>query len=122
MAKIKMHIPKVKLPFYPPCEVKCRLQNGVSTRDNSCVPVIEKAWNSKAGGSEFRKLYKKQAATRDALRKWNKEVFGRCQDRINSLIRKIKEAQVQQPSQENEVLERSLQAGLSEWLSRSETL
>ena len=31
MARIKMHIPKTKLPFYPPCEVKCRLQNGVST-------------------------------------------------------------------------------------------
>ena len=26
-----MHISKVKLPFYPPCEIKCRLQNGVST-------------------------------------------------------------------------------------------
>ena len=26
-----MHIPKAKFPFYPPCEVKCRLQNGVST-------------------------------------------------------------------------------------------
>ena len=31
MTRIKMHISKVKLPFYPPCEVKCRLQNGVST-------------------------------------------------------------------------------------------
>ena len=31
MARIKMHISKAKLPFYPPCEVKCRLQNGVST-------------------------------------------------------------------------------------------
>ena len=31
MAIIKIHIPKAKLPFYPPCEVKCRLQNGVST-------------------------------------------------------------------------------------------
>ena len=31
MARIKMHIPKAKLPFYPPYEVKCRLQNGVST-------------------------------------------------------------------------------------------
>ena len=31
MARIKMHIPKAKLPFYPPCEVKCRLQNGVLT-------------------------------------------------------------------------------------------
>ena len=31
MARIKMHIPKEKLPFYPPYEVKCRLQNGVLT-------------------------------------------------------------------------------------------
>ena len=31
MARIKMHIPKAKLPFYPPCEVKCKLQNGLST-------------------------------------------------------------------------------------------
>ena len=34
MARIKMHIPKAKLPFYPPYEVKCRLQNGVSTMKN----------------------------------------------------------------------------------------
>ena len=31
MTKIKMHISKVKLPFYPPCDVKYGLQNRVST-------------------------------------------------------------------------------------------
>ena len=31
MATIKMHISKVKSLFYPPCEVKYMLQNGVST-------------------------------------------------------------------------------------------
>ena len=31
MTKIKMHISKVKLPFYPLCEVKYGLQNRVST-------------------------------------------------------------------------------------------
>ena len=31
MTKIKIHIFNVKLPFYPPCEVKCELQNRVST-------------------------------------------------------------------------------------------
>ena len=31
MIRIKMHIFKAKLPFYPPSEVKCRLQNEVST-------------------------------------------------------------------------------------------
>ena len=30
MARINMHISKVKLPFYPPYEVKCELQNEVS--------------------------------------------------------------------------------------------
>ena len=36
MARIKMHIPKAKLPFYPPYEVKYRLQNGVSTLGPKC--------------------------------------------------------------------------------------
>lgn len=38
-------------------------------RDDGCHPVIEKAWNMDVSGSEFTKLYKRQAATRDALRK-----------------------------------------------------
>ena len=44
MARIKMHIPKAKLPFYPPCEVKCRLQNGVSTQC-FCL-VIAVGWSA----------------------------------------------------------------------------
>ena len=31
MTRIKMHISKAKLPFYPPYEIKCGLQNRVST-------------------------------------------------------------------------------------------
>ena len=38
MTRIKMHISKVKLPFYPPCEVKCGLQNGVSTTASRVTP------------------------------------------------------------------------------------
>ena len=30
MTRIKMHISNAKLHFYPPCEVKYELQNGVS--------------------------------------------------------------------------------------------
>ena len=40
MARIKMHIPKAKLPFYPPCEVKCRLQNRVSTLSYMFGPLF----------------------------------------------------------------------------------
>ncbi|XP_023878160.1 uncharacterized protein LOC111990605 [Quercus suber] len=75
-----------------------------------------------ARGSKFIKLYKKQAATRDALRKWNKEVFGQCQDKINSLLKKIREVQDRQPSHENGLVENGLQYELSEWLLRSEVL
>ena len=38
-------------------------------RDERCSVVIEEAWKGKVSGSEFVKLYKKQAATREALRK-----------------------------------------------------
>ena len=31
IATIKIPISNVKLPFYSPCEVKCRMQNGMST-------------------------------------------------------------------------------------------
>ena len=41
MTKIKIHIFNVKLPFYPPCEVKYRLQNGVSTVSRSSVEAFK---------------------------------------------------------------------------------
>ena len=47
-------------------------------RDERCASVIDSAWNDETSGSEFIKLCKKQATTRDALKKWNKEVFGKC--------------------------------------------
>jgi len=45
-------------------------------RDNECNFVVEKAWNEEACGLAFIKLYKKQAKTKETLRKWNKEVLG----------------------------------------------
>lgn len=89
-------------------------------RDESCQFVIENAWIIEASGSDFVKLYKKQASTRDALRKWNKQIFGRCQDRINSLLQKIKQFQDKPPSHANDMTEQALQIELSEWLLRCE--
>ena len=36
-----MYIFKVKLPFYPPCKAKCRLQNGVSTNSKEYLIDIK---------------------------------------------------------------------------------
>ena len=46
------------------------------------------------------------------MQKWNKEVFGKCQDRINFLLQKIKETQAKPQSEENADLEFSLQSKL----------
>ena len=91
-------------------------------RDDRCSSVIKDAWNENVTGSEFIKLYKKQASTRDALRKWNKEVFGNCQDKINSLLQNIKAVQAKAPSEQTSLLEEALQSELSEWLLRSKSL
>ena len=43
-----MHIPKAKLPFYPPCEVKYRLQNRVSAKTEVNTEVSKGAFIRKA--------------------------------------------------------------------------
>lgn len=91
-------------------------------RDERCKNVIENAWNANVAGSDFTKLYKKQASTRDALHKRNKEVFGHYQDRTNNLLKKIKKVHGKQPSRENELVEDALQMEFSEWLLRSKVI
>ena len=90
--------------------------------DDRCFTVIETVWNEHVGGSEFIKLCKKQESTRDALRKWNKDVFDNCQNKINSLLQSIKAVQQKPPSNNTEAIEAALQIELLEWLLRSETL
>ena len=48
MTRINMHISKAKLLFYPPCEVKCRLQNGVSTSAPFFLLRLPSMWISYA--------------------------------------------------------------------------
>ena len=69
-----MHISKAKLPFYPPCEVKCRLQNWVSTLKHD-VRLIEKQVRSIEQG-------------RGSLNFLNKILINRKLDWINRNSRK----------------------------------
>ena len=62
------------------------------------------------------KLYKKLDATQNALKVWNKKVFGHCQTRIDELIQK------EDGTKENYRRETNLQNDLNEWLFRSEVL
>ena len=81
--------------------------------------MVDNAWKAEVFGSAFTILYKKQAATMDALRKWNKEVFGKCQDKINQLMSKIVNIQSRECSEENGRIEAFPQVELFEWLVRS---
>ena len=91
-------------------------------RDERCQEVVEKAWNIEVWGSQLSRLCKKQDAAREALRKWNKEIFGNVQMRISSLMEKLKETQENPIYKENNRLEIELQNELNEWLYRSEVL
>ena len=92
------------------------------TRDPRCYEVIDNAWSVEANGSELIILCKRQEATRSALRKWNKEVFEKCQDKISTILREVKLIQYRDSSDNNGSNESKLQAKLSEWLIRSEIL
>nr|POF27247.1 transposon tx1 uncharacterized 149 kda protein [Quercus suber] len=91
-------------------------------RDDRCSFVIEDAWNENVTSSEFIKFYKKQASTKDALQKWNKEVFGNCQDKIMLYCKKLRQSKLNPPSENTGPMEEALQSELSEWLLRSESL
>nr|POE55508.1 hypothetical protein CFP56_67927 [Quercus suber] len=91
-------------------------------RDPNCYSVVENAWSKIVRGSEFTKLCKKHEVTHKALRKWNREVSGHCQSRINDLLHKITEVQGMNPSEHTGSIESSHQSELSEWLARSESL
>ena len=52
MTRIKKHISKAKLPFYPPCEVKCGLQNGVSTTASRVTPPADEKGAEVEGAEE----------------------------------------------------------------------
>jgi hypothetical protein len=57
-----------------------------------------------------------------AFQKWNKEVFGHCQSRINDIMEEIEKIQCGAISEENFAKEAKLQNDLSIWLSRNESM
>ena len=59
------------------------------TRDPRSLDIVKEAWVTEAKGSECFKLYRKQYNTQMALKKWNREVFGHYQHRIDSLMLQI---------------------------------
>ena len=92
------------------------------TRDTKCFGIIAEAWKEEVEGSDFLKLCMKQLNTQLALKKWNKDVIGHCQRRIDVLLAKIQEIQKQDCTEENCRKEAHLQADLNEWLLRNEIL
>ena len=77
-------------------------------RGPGCYDIINNAWNQDSSGIDFTRLCQKQEAMRKAICTWNRKVFGHCQDRISTLLSKIKEIQIEEGFDHNEIVEASL--------------
>ena len=86
------------------------------------TPMWKKHGTMKLEDQLSLRFTKSKPKIREALHKWNKEVFGHCQVRINLLMDKIFEVQKRPSAEENGRIEEELQVELSEWLLRSEIL
>ena len=92
------------------------------TSDPGCYCVIDESWQCNYLGSDCFNLVKKQFHTTQALRKWNKNVFGHCQFHIKELSLKLKAAQGEVTSKVDVFKVASIQNEPNQWLARSETL
>jgi len=61
------------------------------TRDPKSHEVVKNSWQIDSKGPDCYKLFRKQQATRTALKKWNKELFVHCRTRINILTDQIRD-------------------------------
>ncbi|PON69501.1 hypothetical protein TorRG33x02_259270 [Trema orientale] len=92
------------------------------SRDHSCRQLIEEAWRISV--SEFRssRLVLKMDNTKKALKKWNRECFGFCQDKLRILSNLLVEVQNRRPTQANLDLEAAVQREISEVEERQELI
>lgn len=91
-------------------------------KDLGTYEIIKNAWNQEYLSSVFTKLCQNQEASRRAFRRWNKEVCAHYQDKINTLLTKIKDNHSRESSDHNELVETALQVELVKWLAKSEVL
>uniref|UniRef100_A0A2N9HH03 Reverse transcriptase domain-containing protein n=1 Tax=Fagus sylvatica TaxID=28930 RepID=A0A2N9HH03_FAGSY len=92
----------------------------VWAKDPRCYEVINQAWKKQFVGSAGFQLFQKQRVTAEALKHWNKMVFGHCQTRISELTTTIEEVQANPPTEANLRLEAKLQCDLNGWLAKLE--
>jgi hypothetical protein len=52
----------------------------VWTQDPRCFEVVNSAWSKEFGGSACFNLFRKQFHTTKALKQWNRDTFGFCQN------------------------------------------
>ncbi|POO02678.1 hypothetical protein TorRG33x02_016640 [Trema orientale] len=92
------------------------------TRDFTCKLVIEEAWRIAVRGFRSFQLVVKMNNTKKALKKWNKENFGFCQDKLRILNDLFLEVQTRILSQANIALEADIQLEIMEIWNRQESI
>lgn len=95
---------------------------GFWLQDDSCLGVVTKAWNSVGGFGYGQMLFHKIRATRFALRRWNKYVFGNIQMAIRRVKGQLEYFQQAAPTSQNLYAAKQLSLELDEHLRREESL
>lgn len=91
-------------------------------RVESSRAVVEGAWWANVQGSASFRLVQRIKATKVALRKWNKDVFGVAQTQIKIISDCLHAIQAPPPSDLNWDAEQRLQVDLLEALKRAESI
>lgn len=100
----------------PFCFENCWVRN-----DESKV-VVKRAWSKAVVGSASFILVRQISATKDALKIWNREVFGVVQQRIKALQDRLVFIQHLTPSDQSSEAEQRIQSDLLEALKREESI
>ncbi|KAF4346148.1 hypothetical protein G4B88_021466 [Cannabis sativa] len=94
----------------------------LASRNPRCPRIIEEAWNIAIVGFQSFMLCRRLHSTAKALSKWNREVFGHCQFKLQALERLLIEVQNRIPSKENVELEGSIMLEIDEVEKRLESI
>uniref|UniRef100_A0A803Q0M3 Reverse transcriptase domain-containing protein n=1 Tax=Cannabis sativa TaxID=3483 RepID=A0A803Q0M3_CANSA len=92
------------------------------SRDPGCRRIIDEAWNIAIDGFHSFMICRRLHSTAQALSKWNREVFGHCQFKLQALERLLTEVQNRIPTKENVELEGSIMLEIDEVEKRLESI
>lgn len=117
------HIPLILNFFWDEARVaKCFKFEQFWARKETCFGVIADAWRQPRNGTSAWVLFSKIRTVRDALRQWNRSVFGDIHVALQAVKAQLSHCQQGEPTSQNLWMEHCLILEMDEQLRREELL